>query len=50
MLSGVTSKTKVHDIIKDIVTVVDGTSKAPYFIPENKQFLYASSTSRIEAM
>lgn len=40
ILSGVASRIKVHDIIKDIVTITSGTSKAPYFMSEYKQFLY----------
>ena len=40
LLRGVASRTKVHDIIKDIVTIAYETAKAPYFMSECKQLLY----------
>jgi hypothetical protein len=40
MLRGVASKTVVHDIIKDIVTTIDGISKEPYGMSDGKKFLY----------
>lgn len=40
LLSGVASRTKVHDVIKDIVTIACETAKTPYFMSECKQLLY----------
>lgn len=40
LLRGVASRTKVHDVIKDIVTIASETAKSPYFMSEYKQLLY----------
>lgn len=40
ILRGVASKTLIHDIIKDVVTTIDGISKQPYSMSDCKKFLY----------
>ena len=40
ILRGVANKALIHDIIKDIVTTIDGLSKQPYSMTDCKKFLY----------
>ena len=40
ILRGIASKALIHDIIKDIVTTIDGISKQPYSMSDCKKFLY----------
>ncbi len=40
ILYGVAYRTDVHDIIKDLITVIDGIAKFPYNMSEHRDYLY----------